>query len=36
MESVHNFVVEYKDNCQNESIRKKLPKKDDLLNLILM
>ena len=36
MESVHNFVLEYKIDCQNESIINNLTKKDDLLNLILM
>ena len=36
IESVHNFVLEYKGNCQNESMIKKLPKRDDLLNLNLM
>ena len=36
MESVHNFVLEYKGNHQNISMIKHLPKKDDLLNLSLM
>lgn len=36
MESVPNFVLEYKGNCQNISMIKKLPKKYDILNLILM
>ena len=36
MESVHNFVFEYKSNFQNESMIKSLPKHYDLLNLMLM
>ena len=36
MESTEKFVLKYKNNCQNESMIKNLPKKKDILILMLM